>query len=210
MKNLLIFLFGAAVGTVGTLFYLRKGIKKQLEVIENNAKNAEKETAESGCDNEKDGKKEASDSSVPFKMDEENVPMAMKENTKINYNRIIEDNYRGKPPVPIMPNDEHFAGSDEADGGCFEIDEDDFMRNDENEKERLVYYRGDRIMATESGTIITNPAMLVGATWENCVGNYADRTAFIRNSKLVTDYEIYVEDGLYTDEYGDENNLRED
>ena len=210
MKNLLIFLFGAAVGTVGTLFYLRKGIKKQLEVIENNAKNAEKEAAEGGSDKEKDGKKEASDSSVPFKMDKENVPMAMKESTKINYNRIIEDNYRGKPPVPIMPNDEHFAGSDEADGGCFEIDEDDFMRNDENEKERLVYYRGDRIMATESGTIITNPAMLVGATWENCVGNYADRTAFIRNSKLVTDYEIYVEDGLYTDEYGDENNLRED
>ena len=210
MKNLLIFLFGAAVGTVGTLFYLRKGIKKQLEVIENNVKNAEKEAAECGSDNEKDGKKETSDNSVPFKMDEENVPMAMKENTKINYNRIIEDNYRGKPPVPIMPNDEYFAGSDEADGGCFEIDEDDFMRNDENEKERLVYYRGDRIMATESGTIITNPAMLVGATWENCVGNYADRTAFIRNSKLVTDYEIYVEDGLYTDEYGDENNLRED
>ena len=94
--------------------------------------------------------------------------------------------------------------------GLGEIDEDDFMRNDANEKERLVYYRGDRIMATESGTIITNPAMLVGVTWENCVGNYADRTAFIRNSKLVTDYEIYVEDGLYTDEYGDENNLRED
>lgn len=210
MKNLLIFLFGAAVGTVGTLFYLRKGIKKQLEVIENNAKNAEKEAAESGSKEQKDGKQDDSDSSVPFKMDEENVPMAMKESTKINYNRIIEDNYRGKPPVPIMPNDEHFAGSDEADGGCFEIDEDDFMRNDENEKERLVYYRGDRIMATESGTIITNPAMLVGATWENCVGNYADRTAFIRNSKLVTDYEIYVEDGLYTDEYGDENNLRED
>lgn len=210
MKNLLIFLFGAAVGTVGTLFYLRKGIKKQLEVIENNAKNAEKEAAEYGSDKEKDGKQDVSDSSIPFKMDEENVPMAMKESTKINYNRIIEDNYRGKPPVPIMPNDEHFAGSDETDGGCFEIDEDDFMRNDENEKERLVYYRGDRIMATESGTIITNPAMLVGATWENCVGNYADRTAFIRNSKLVTDYEIYVEDGLYTDEYGDENNLRED
>ena len=210
MKNLLIFLFGVAVGTVGTLFYLRKGIKKQLEAIENNAKNAEKETSESCSEGQKDGKKEVSDNSVPFKMDEENVPMALRESTKINYNRIIEDNYRGKPPVPILPNEDDTVGSDEADGGCFEIDEDDFMRNDNNEKERLVYYRGDRIMATESGTIITNPAMLVGATWENCVGNYADRTAFIRNSKLVTDYEIYVEDGLYTDEYGDENNLRED
>lgn len=210
MKNLLIFLFGAAVGTVGTLFYLRKGIKKQLEVIENNAKNGEKEAAESGSKEQKDGKNEGSDGSVPFKMNEDNVPMALKENTRINYNRIIEDNYRGKPPVPVMPRDDNFVGSDETDGGCFEIDEDDFMHNDENEKERLVYYRGDRIMATENGTIITNPAILVGTTWENCVGNYADHTAFIRNSRLVTDYEIYVEDGLYTDEYGDENLLRED
>lgn len=210
MKNLLIFLFGAAVGTVGTLFYLRKGIKKQLEVIENNAKNGEKEAAESGSKEQKDGKNEGSDGSVPFKMDEEKVPMALKENARINYNRIIEDNYRGKPPVPVMPRDDSSVGIDETDGGCFEIDEDDFMHNDENEKECLVYYRGDRIMATENGTIITNPAMLVGTTWENCVGNYADRTAFIRNSRLVTDYEIYVEDGLYTDEYGDENLLRED
>ena len=210
MKNLLIFLFGAAVGTVGTLFYLRKGIKKQLEVIENNAKNGEKEAAESDSEGQKDSKKEGADNSVPFKMNEENVPMAFKESTKINYNRIIEDNYRGKPPVPVMPREDNFVGSDETDGGCFEIDEDDFIHNDENEKERLVYYRGDRIMATENGTIITNPAILVGTAWENCVGNYADRTAFIRNSKLVTDYEIYVEDGLYTDEYGDENLLRED
>lgn len=206
MKNLLIFLFGAAVGTVGTLFYLRKGIKKQLEAIENNAKNSEKEASESGSEGQKDGKNEESDSSVPFKMSEENVPMAFKESTKINYNRIIEDNYRGKPPVPIMPQEDDSA----VDGGCFEIDEDDFLHNEDNEKERLVYYRGDKIMATESGTIITNPAMLVGTTWENCVGNYADHTAFIRNSKLVTDYEIYVEDGLYTDEYGDEELLRED
>lgn len=210
MKNLLIFMFGAAFGSVGTLFYLRKGIKKQLEIIENNAKNNKKEEAESGSEGQKSTENGAEKASVPFEMKEEETPMALKESTKINYNRIIENNYSGKPPVPVMPRDDGFVGNDETDGGCFEIDEDDFLHNDANEKERLVYYRGDKIMATESGTIITNPAMLVGTTWENCVGNYADHTAFIRNSRLVTDYEIYVEDGLYTDEYGDENNYRED
>jgi hypothetical protein len=109
-----------------------------------------------------------------------------------------------------MPREGGFVGNDETDGGCFEIDEEDFLHNDANEKERYVYYRGDRIMATENGTIITNPAMFVGTMWENCVGNYANNTAFIRNSRLNTDFEIYVEDGLYSDEYGDELNLRED
>ena len=33
-----------------------------------------------------------------------------------------------------MPNDEHFAGSDEVDGGCFEIDIDDFMHDESMKK----------------------------------------------------------------------------
>lgn len=210
MKNLLIFLFGASVGAVGTLFYLRKGIKKQLETIENEAKKAgndgQKE-AETGNGN---GKTEATESNIPFEMKEGGMPNALKETTKVQYNKIVEDNYRGRPPVPVTESNGNSVGMDESDGGCFEIDIDDFMHDESNEKVRLVYYRGDRIMATENGTILTNPAMFVGTTWENCVGNYADHTAFIRNARLVTDYEIYVEDGLYTDEYGDESLLRED
>lgn len=210
MKNLLIFLFGAAVGSVGTLFYLRKDIKKQLETIENNAKKGVSEPENGSKSKAENSDKEPEENNIPFEIKEENTPIAMKETTKINYNKIIDDNYRGRPPVPVMEHGMGYAGMDETDGGCFEIDMDDFTRDETNEKERLVYYRGDKIMATENGTIITNPALLVGTMWENCVGNYAEHTAFIRNSRLVTDYEIYVEDGLYSDEYGDENNFRED
>lgn len=209
MKNLLIFLFGASVGAVGTLFYLRKGIKKQLETIENEAKNSGNSGGDGEKKEENSAENGAKESNIPFEMKEDGLPNALKETTKVQYNKIVETNYRGKPPVPVMEN----CSGDSADGadeGCFEIDIDDFMHDESNEKVRLVYYRGDRIMATENGTILTNPAMFVGTTWENCVGNYADHTAFIRNARLVTDYEIYVEDGLYTDEYGDESLLRED
>lgn len=209
MKNLLIFLFGASVGAVGTLFYLRKGIKKQLETIENEAKNSGNSGGNGEKKEENSAENDAKESNIPFEMKEDGMPNALKETTKVQYNKIVEDNYRGRPPVPITENGSG-DGAEGADGGCFEIDIDDFMHDDSNEKVRLVYYRGDRIMATENGTILTNPAMFVGTTWENCVGNYADHTAFIRNARLVTDYEIYVEDGLYTDEYGDESLLRED
>lgn len=209
MKNLLIFLFGASVGAVGTLFYLRKGIKKQLETIENEAKNSGNSGGDGEKKEENSAENDAKESNIPFEMKEDALPNALKETTKVQYNKIVEANYRCKPPVPVMENGSGDS-AEGADGGCFEIDIDDFMHDDSNEKVRLVYYRGDRIMATENGTILTNPAMFVGTTWENCVGNYADHTAFIRNARLVTDYEIYVEDGLYTDEYGDESLLRED
>lgn len=210
MKNLLIFLFGASVGAVGTLFYLRKGIKKQLETIENEARNSGNSSDDGEKKEENSAENGAKESNIPFEMKEDRLPNALKETTKVQYNKIVEDNYRGRPPVPITESNGNSVGMDESDGGCFEIDIDDFMHDESNEKVRLVYYRGDRIMATENGTILTNPAMFVGTTWENCVGNYADHTAFIRNARLVTDYEIYVEDGLYTDEYGDESLLRED
>jgi hypothetical protein len=58
-------------------------------------------------------------------------------------------------------------------------------------------------MCTENGTKIERPALLVGGEWENCVGNYANRTAFIHNGRLNMDYQIYVEDGFYADEFGD-------
>lgn len=197
MKNLLVFLFGATCGAVGMMFYLRKDIKKRLEAIEENARNSSE-----------NGKEEKKTDDVPFEMKDEDavavVPEAMKESTAVNYNKIINDNgYRGNAPVPVR------AEMNEA-YDVAEIDMDTFMHDKSCEKDRLVYFRGDRVMCTENGTIYPNPADIVGVAWEQSVGKYAENTAFIRNKRNLTDYEIYVEDGLYTDEYGDENDFRED
>ena len=193
MKNLIIFLFGAACGVGGTLLWLRKDIQKELNEIKNNQQKS--------AENEKKSEE------VPFQMEEivaqatvgNNIPKKKAE--KVAYNTIPLVTKEESEPEDTDP------GSDETDGGIFEIDADEYMHNKEYEQEHLVYYRGDRVMATEEGTIIANPFMLVGGEWETCVGNYADRTAFVRNSKLVTDYEIYVEDGTYVDEYGPIENL---
>ena len=217
MKNLLIFLFGAACGVGGTLLWLRKDIKKQLEMIENNGKNGDEMPFSVG---ETEAKTEVEDA----EKDDSDMPIAVRKETRVAYHNIVNDVISGKKPnigVPVMPRDDEiaependfpgeFVGEDETDGGIFEIDRDQFDRDESYEKDRLVYFRGDKIMSTERGTIIQNPAILVGTMWENCVGNYVKNTAFIRNSKMVTDYEIYVEDGLYEDEYGLEDNYRED
>ena len=223
MKNLLIFLFGAAVGAAGTFIYFRKDIKEEL-------KNAENMGSDGGMKGE-NGEEE------PFIVDEngqktekivaagsviEGSGSGIK--AKIPYNTLFQGSENTSGGIFSDPresgifgqtrDDEDpeagFIGNDETDGGVFEIDKEDFNADDGYEQERLVYYRGDRIMCTEDGTIVTNPFILVGGEWDKCVGNYADHTAFIRNSRLVTDYEIFVEDGLYSDEYGPPDGYRED
>lgn len=204
MKNLLIFLFGAAFGVGGTLLWLRKDIEKELDNIRIHSKNEDDIPFTVG-DNTKNKNKNEKDDMNKY-IPEEDRPEALKEENRIQYNKIIEENY-DLDDEDVGDVEASFSDTSE---GIFEIDEDDFMHDHSNEKERLVYYRGDCIMSTENGTIIKNPFPLVGENWEQFVGNYADRTAFIRNPKLVTDYEIYVEDGLYSDEFGDEENFRED
>jgi hypothetical protein len=124
-------------------------------------------------------------------------------------------------PVPILPRDENVASNsvygtpyvneddyeDEESviprgEAYFEIDQDDYDNNPEYEKKVLIYYAGDHVMATESGTKITNPALFVGNQWEEYVGHYDENTAFVRNSRLHEDYAVRVELGTYVDEYG--------
>lgn len=187
MKNFMVLLLGIGIGVGGTLFWLRKDIKKQIQEMENTKKMNENSS------------KEGDD--MPFSMENPVVEPSKEpqKQEKIAYNNIPLE----EKDTEISDSSDDIQESDETDGGIFEIDVDEMMHNHEYEKERLVYFRGDKIMATESGTIISNPFLLVGGEWENCVGNYAENTAFIRNPKMVTDYEIYVEDGLYADEYGD-------
>lgn len=193
MKNLLIFLFGAACGVGGTMLWLRKDIKKELNRIETEKKDVADE---------------------PFVVKENDADEKRKQ-VKAQYHDVVNQ-YTVVKEEDVSDCEDKKEGFDpdkgfsDTDGGIFEIDCDEFMHDHSNEKVRLVYFRGDKIMCEENGTKIVNPAMLVGGQWESCVGNYADRTAFIRNARGVTDYEIYVEDGLYSDEYGIEDNYRED
>lgn len=220
MKNLLIFLFGAAIGAGGMLLWLRKDIKEELEKAEKNGSESDSEppfTVKNDTETQEKGAEivAANDSYEPEKRAK--VPYhTLFQGSEGKTSDLFSDPRDSGIFTHVRENEDEndnpeagFIGNDETDGGVFEIDKDDFMADDGYEQERLVYYRGDKIMATEDGTIITNPFILVGGEWDKCVGNYADRTAFIRNPRLVVDYEIYVEDGLYSDEYGPPDGYRE-
>ena len=235
MNKLLIFLFGAACGAAGMMLWLRKDIKNELEKQafeaekskendQNQGKNGENKdenlpfTVGNGGGNDKNGHDISENS-------KENVPVALRKETITQYNNIINTNYNSSykpsPPVPVMPREDIEEGPEvvgkaeigefvDTDGPIIDIDQATFEHDHSNEKERLVWFSGDHVMATESGTIIPNPCILVGNQWELAVGKWAQNTAFIRNPKLVTDYEIYVENCCYTDEYGFDDINNED
>ena len=216
MKYILSFLFGGVCGAGLTLVWLRGDIKKHQESLENDAELP----FTAGDENTKENKEK----SIRSDSEGSQRPSATSEESRVAYHRIIEQVKSGKKeelPIPVLPRDDvpdSVEDRDDDDGvvvtdpseGIVEIDIDEYLHDDSNNKERLVYFRGDGIMATESGEIITNPAVLVGTEWEEYVDHYADKTAFLRNHQLVTDYEIYVEYGTYEEEYGPLNMERED
>jgi hypothetical protein len=231
MKYILTFLFGAGCGVGGTLLWLRKDIKKRLETTENGSELPFTIGDETAPDNSENATRSENTASQGHS--------EKRERDRVNYNRIVSAYQSGeKPsaPVPVMPRENGYlshdgsaedAEDDEEDAdieddlvdvhsmddapeGYFEIDRETFSRDESNEKNFFVYFRGDQIMSTDNGAIIDAPALLVGTEWENWVGHYAPNTAFVRNPRLVTDYEIHVEDGFYEEEFGPIDPIRED
>lgn len=151
-----------------------------------------------------------------------NQPVAVQEKTHIRYENLIRDNYGGEVQNPsenavnLQKREEESAGVgtaaeisqeifDDVNGNHWTpIDNEEFDNNPGFSKDRLVFYEGDRVLCTDNGNVIENGYLLIGDNWEDEVGHYANRTAYIRNNKTAVDYEIYVEAGSYRDEWGTE------
>lgn len=211
MKNLLIFLVGAGLGFGSAMVVLRRSIKKKLEVMQ---QEMDSRAAVQGAQMETD---------VPFKVGKKNNDAekdsadirvmdkrkANVKNDKINYHKLVEE-YVSSPPVPVMdredPEDVGIDGiqfMDNEGGADIEFVDADTLKNDNRyKKEDWFFYLGDQIMCRENGERITNPAIFVGPAWQNAINLYIKNEALIRNNKTMTDYEIVIQGGLYSEEYG--------
>lgn len=231
MKYFLSFLFGAACGAGGCFLWLHKEIENRLNSAQSPQEAAEEPFTFGDVDIPEKGKNaEKGPSRASEGHSSKNNAYSREAN--INYNKLIDDLSSGTKEydrVPVIPRDEDIEAeakdinedtekfdsqimrlNDYPDGTFLEIDKEEFLFDKSNEKDRLVYYMGDKIMSTENGTIIPNPYHLVGNDWEKLVDKYSPNTAYVRNPKLATDYEIYVEVGSYVDEWGEEALERED
>lgn len=239
MKYILTYFFGVSCGAAAMYLWLHKEIKERLEKSEKDSElpftvgdAAAPDDSEKPLRSDSEGSEGHSDEGTG-----ENAQKRAENRKQIrrDYHKLVEDTvntpvqdspFQSAPlQVPIMSRDEvpemHYLDEkkdpedvvtnlSEIPEGTFEIDMETYENDDDYTKEQYIYFAGSRTMSTENGTIIPNYGLFVGSDWEQYIGHYANKTAFIRNPKLSTDYEIYVEAGLYSDEFGPYDEMRED
>lgn len=239
MKYILTYFFGVTCGAAGMYLWLHKEIKKRLEKTEKDsdlpftvgdvAASDDSEKTDTG---DSEGSEGRSDDKVG---EDAQKRTENRKQIRRDYHKLVEDitnapvedsPFQSAPlQVPIMSRDEvpemHYLDEkedpedvvknlSEIPEGTFEIDLQTFNEDDDYSKDYYVFYAEDRIMSTDQGTIIPNYALFVGSNWEQYVGHYAKNSAYIRNPKLNTDYEILVDHGSYSNEFGPYDEMRED
>lgn len=197
MKNLIIFLSGCAVGAGITIICLHKEIKKKLSEISSETENARTSDSEAILEDLEDNDE------VPFvvgeKVHEISEKRAKPDTHKTNYSALVRD-LNMTPTVPEapevvsdMPDDERFVPVVNKS----ELDDKEYGRG------YYIFYKGDGTVCLEDGTIIRNPDKVLGKDWDQYIGIIFDSTSLVYDKQLSLINEIRVEDGLYSDEYGD-------
>ena len=212
MKNLIIFLSGCVCGAVGTLIYLRKDIKQQLEAIENDSldrnNNSDEDSDDKGSDE------------LPFTVGKENSTDEIREpiaqnkvnTTKVKYDSLVRKTMHSDD-IELNEDLESISTEEDKDEAFYEelkthpqfepIHDMGDYNDPMFDTETYVFYRGDNVFCTDEGTIVEHPALLVGTEWTKWIGEVKPNTALVRDNKRLKSIDIMVEDGLYSDEYGD-------
>ena len=82
--------------------------------------------------------------------------------------------------------------------GPYVISPEQFGENEDYEKISLTYY-ADQILADENDEIIEDVEEMVGFESLNHFGEYEDDSVFVRNDAKKCDYEILLDQKLYSD-----------
>lgn len=185
-KYVATFAAGAVLGALGTLLWLRKEYNKKIEeaVVEKTQKIESKKV-------EKITKEDIDQAKETDKAFE-------KAYEKMNRELIKRHGYSGDDAETIVRDE---LPDDQKESPYGISDEDFLLTNREYNKIALLYY-DDGVLATEDGTVVEDVLYVLGPHWMMEVGKYEDDTAYIRNDRIGSDYEIIIEHLNYADEYG--------
>lgn len=210
MRSIISFAAGCVVGSIVTLLCLHKEIKARMNTIQAEAMKASLKKDEK---NESDSK-DSDDDELPFTVGKDDEKMTDNKirtpnnpvnTTKIKYDALVRKTMSSEDIEDSELDDPQDAFFEELKGKPqFEPIHDMGDFNDPNfDTETYVFFRGDGVFCTDEGTIVERPALLVGTDWMNWIGEVKPRTALVRDNKRIKSIDITVEDGLYSDEYGD-------
>lgn len=209
MKNLLIFLLGAAAGAVGTYYALNRRYEDRLE--------DEIADLEEFYEERKEAKKEASESitetsekkeeNVPKDVDGEFVPAkreTVSDEDTDKYSKIVQSKYDKPDPGELVKKAKKTKRKDPK---IFMISAGAFAASDHELK--TVYLYGDGIVVDEEENVVDNGyALLGGNDVIKMAEETGETTVYIRNLNEGVDYEVIMHDedyGYFSSDSGPED-----
>ena len=211
--GVVLFVSGAVLGAVGSLFYLRKEFNKKVEeevaardmaIRELKRKNAEGER-ELENTNRRFNQEVSSELSKRLGYSMDNVS-ALTRNAPTTHSEGSQRASRGREDV-IYSVDENGEVEDYPSEkpnpipyGLSSID-DFLLSHKEYDKTTLTWYDKDGVLATENGDVVEDVLFILGPDWQSEIGRLETGIAYIRNERAGTDYEVIVEDKKYTEDW---------
>lgn len=206
MKNLIIFLAGAAAGTGVTYYCLRKYYNDQMESTIQEIKLDYDERLKSQTNASQHETEEQSDESEGYVKPENYSKTSRKnhktEDNQFDYNALskdgLADENQDEEPEEMIS---HITVKTEPPKGRkrYCISPDEFIELDGREKITLTYFEGDQVFMDENEQVDLNGLKNVGKSNLDHVGDYEDGTLYVRNDDNGTDYEIIFDDRSYAD-----------
>lgn len=181
---ILSFIMGAAVGSVGTWYY----VKEKYEKIAQEEIDSVKEIFSK---REKDLRGEEVKKNVAdnVKAGEQEKPMSIKE-----YASFLQK--RGYTNYSDMYGDENKEVAKSV--KPYVIPPEQFGEIENYEQIELTYY-ADQILADENDEIVEDVEDAIGFESLSHFGEYEDDSVFVRNDERRCDYQILLDQGLYSD-----------
>jgi len=192
----MMFIFGAAVGSVVTWQY----VKKKYEQIAQEEIDSVKETFSRNAKLElksKDNETEENNNTRTI------VEKAKDKPSVVEYAAWLRKqgytNYSDTDSLSEDPN----ASEEEVDENVindkpYVISPDEFGEFYDYEKISLTYY-ADQVLADENDELVEDIEETVGFESLNAFGEYEDDSVFVRNDRLKCDYEILLDQRKYSD-----------
>lgn len=201
-EKVLLFLGGAAVGSLCTWLSVKKYYEKQAA----EEREFSREYFNSKMEEKLNEKADVAMDEYSTKSDDiTSSPTSIKvtNNGSMDYHKI----YAADPAYEVEPVDNEQSSIDYP----VVITGDEFADYTNNyEKVTLIYYQMDKTLAEEdTGEIYPGTIDDIGSNNLGRFGEFAPDTLYVRNNELKTDYEIIYDEG-YFDEYGEYDDYEDD
>ena len=193
IASFMMFIFGAAVGSVATWQY----IKKKYEQIAQEEIDSVKETFSKLKVKNKDNESEENNNARTIVERAKNKPSVVEYAAWLH-----KQGYTNYSNTDSFSEDSN-ASEEEVDENMindkpYVISPDEFGEFYDYEKISLTYY-ADQVLADEDDELVEDIEETVGFESLNAFGEYEDDSVFVRNDRLKCDYEILLDQRKYSD-----------